>query len=271
MFLRNTLLLLLLLTLSACASLQDEDETLGWSQERLFQEGVSEMNLGGWETAIDYFEKLQSRYPFGKYTIQSQLNLVYCYYKYDEPENAIAAANRFIRTHPRHPGVPYAIYLKGLSNFERNLGVISSLLPTDTSQRDPGKSVQAFKDFAELIRRFPDSVYADDAFQRMLYLRNNLARHELSVAQYYMRRGAFLAAANRAEYVVANYQRTPAVRDALGIMVDAYTRLGMEELVEDTQRVIALNEANGSLIADPRDAIDRGWLGNFWYSLGVDD
>jgi len=265
------LLLTTALLLAGCSAFQDKDETIGWSQQKLFTEATDEMNAGNYEQAIKYYEILESRYPFGKYAHQAQLNVAYAYYRFAEPESALAAADRFIKLHPNHPATAYAYYLRGLINFNRSLGFLDRFLPTDTSQRDPGAALDSYKDFAEVIRKFPNSEYAADSAQRMLYLRNNLARLEVNVARWYMRRGAFLAAANRAEYVVQNYQRTPALRDALELMIAAYTKLGMDDLVADTQRVIAMNEANGSLIPDPQELADKPIGLEVWEFFGLDE
>lgn len=251
------LLLLIVLVLTGCSAFEEKDETRGWSQQKLFTEATDEMYAGSYERAIKYYEILESRYPFGKYAHQAQLNLAYAYYRFSEPESALAAADRFIRLHPGHPATGYAYYLRGLVNFNRSLGFLDRFLPTDTSQRDPGAALDSYKDFAEVVRLFPESEYTEDSARRMLYLRNNLARHEIQVARYYMKRGAFLAAANRAEYVVQNYQRTPALRDALELMIAAYGKLGMTGLQDDARRVLALNEANGSLIDDPQEIVDK--------------
>ncbi|MGD1983474.1 MAG: outer membrane protein assembly factor BamD [Chromatiaceae bacterium] len=263
--------LLLVLTLSACSAFRDKDETLGWSQQRLFTEASDAMRAGNYELAIKYFEILESRYPFGKYAHQAQINVAYAYYRFAEPESALAAADRFIRLHPDHPATAYAFYLRGLVNFNRSLGFFDRFIPTDNSQRDPGAALDSYKDFAEVVRQFPESDYAEDAARRMLYLRNNLARHEINVARYYMRRGAFLAAANRADYVVRNFQRTPSLRDALEIMIDAYTELGMTDLAGDTQRVLALNEQSGALIQDPQELVDQPIGARVWDFFGLDE
>lgn len=259
------------LVLSGCAAFQDKDETIGWSQQKLFTEATDEMRAGNYERAIRYYEILESRFPFGKYAHQAQINLAYAYYRHQEPEAALAAAERFIKLHPDHPASAYAYYLRGLINFNRTLGFLDRFLPTDTSQRDPGAALDSYKDFAEVLRKFPDSEYAPDAAQRMLYLRNNLARLEVNVAEYYMRRGAWLAAANRAQYVVQNYQRTPAVREALELMIEAYARLGMDDLVEDTYRVLAMNEDSGALIPDPLKSGERGFGQQAWEFFGLDE
>jgi len=250
MMVTKQLIALFLITffLTACSLLPKEvDETIGWSAQKFYSEASFAMSDGDYEEAIKYYEGLEARYPFGKYAIQSQLDVAYAYYKNGDEESAIAATDRFIKLHPRNPFVDYAYYLKGIVNFNRNLTFITRFIPTDTSQRDPGASLDSFNDFEELIRRFPQSKYSPDARKRMLYLRNNLAKHEIHVANYYMKRGAYLAAANRCVTVVEQYQRTPAVRDALQIMIQAYGKLGLDKLVTDTQRVLALNEKSGAL------------------------
>ncbi len=221
-----------------------EDETAGWSAQKLYAEARASLNGGDYETAIKYYEFLEARYPFGRYAQQAQLEIAYAYYKYDEPDSAIAAADRFIQLYPRHPSVDYAYYLKGLANYNRGKGFVERYIPQDPSERDPGAALQSFQDFSELVKRFPDSKYSKDAAQRMLFLKNNLAQHEVHVADYYMRRGAYVAAVNRANYVIENYQRTPAVPDALVIMATGYKYLELDELSNDALRVLRLNFPN---------------------------
>jgi len=238
----SSLLLILMVLLNACSLLPGKiDETKNWSAAKLYTEAKSNLGDGNYETAIDYFEKLEARYPFGRYAQQAQLEIAYAYYKYDEPDSAISAADRFIKTNPQHPNVDYAYYLKGLVNFSRGQSIIDKFLPRDLSQRDPGYARKAFFDFQKLVKRFPDSRYAGDARQRMVYLRNILARYELHVADYYMRRGEYLAAANRARYVLANYEGTPSQADALVVMVRAYRKLKLPALAADARRVLKLN------------------------------
>ncbi|MCP5298373.1 MAG: outer membrane protein assembly factor BamD [Chromatiaceae bacterium] len=264
------LLMIVAMGLSGCSAFTDKDETKGWSQQKLYTEATDEMNAGNYTLAIKYYEILESRYPFGKYAHQAQLNLAYAHYRHSEPESALAAADRFIKLHPRHPATAYAYYLRGLVNFNRSLGFLDRFLPTDTSQRDPGAALDSYKDFSEVLRQFPNSEYAEDSARRMLYLRNNLARYEVHVARYYMRRGAYLAAANRGEYVVQNYQRTPALRDALEVMIDAYERLDMPTLADDARRVLALNEQSGALISDPQDIEDKPLGLKIWEFFELD-
>ena len=233
---------LCVLALSGCGGFGEKpDITRNWSVQRLYGEAKAAMDVGDYETAIDYYEKLESRFPFGRYAEQAQIDVAFAYWKYDEAASAIAAAERFIKLHPRHPNVDYAYYLKGLVNFEQGKSFVDRIIPRDMSQRDPGAARQAFDDFSELVRRFPQSKYAQDSRQRMLYLKNLLAEHEVHVADYYMRRGAFVAAANRARFVVENYQRAPAVPDALSIMAKAYKMMDLDDLSADAVRVLELN------------------------------
>lgn len=246
----------LLLVLASCALLPEQiDTTKNWSVSKLYSEAKAAMSAGDYETAIKYYEKLQARYPFGRYAQQAQIDLIYAYYRDDEPASAIAAADRFIKLHPRHPYVDYAYYLKGLANFNVSKGLFERYLPQDPAQRDPGAARQSFQDFAELARRFPNSKYTPDAVQRMTYLRNNLAQYEVNVATYYMKRGAYVAAANRAKYVVENYDRSPAVPDALAVMAKAYKIMGLDDLSRDALRVLELNAPSHPAIAEVKKLV----------------
>jgi len=265
------ILIISLVSLSACSLLpEQEDETKGWSANKLYTEASSNMRDGNYETAIKYYEKLEARYPFGKYALQSQMDLAYAYYRDGQHESALAAADRFIRLHPEHPAAAYALYLKGLVNFNRRLGFLTRYIPTDTSQRDPGAALNSYKDFAELLRRYPNSEYAEDARKRMIYLRNNLAKYELHVAEYYMNRGAYVAAARRAAAVVEKFQRTPAVKDALQMMIEAYTKLGKDDLAADAQRVLAINEERGVFTQDPLEFEEQSLGREIWDFLELD-
>ena len=243
---RHLVTLLLIFTLTACSYFggDEEDETVGWGADRLYAEARGNLDSGFYSKAVELYQKLEARYPFGKHAQQALLDLAYAYYKNNEPEAAISASDRFIRLYPQNAHVDYAYYLKGLTNFNRGKGLTQRYLPTDDSQRDPGAAQQAFQDFLELTKRFPDSEYIEDSEQRMRYLRNNLAKNEVHVANYYMRRGAFVAAANRARYVIENYPRTSAVPDALVLMAKAYRVLEMEDLSRDAIRVLELNYPN---------------------------
>jgi len=232
----------LLAGLSGCGLLPEKiDETKDWSVTKLYSEAKDELDSGNYKLAVEYLEKLQARYPFGRYAQQAQLDLIYAYYKDDEPDSAIAAADRFIKANPRNPYVDYAFYMRGLVNFSRGETVVNRLFPNDPSKTDTSVVRQSYNDFAELVRKFPNSPYAEDARQRILYLHNSLATHEVNVADYYLRQGAYVAAINRAEYVLQNYAKTPVVADALAIMVKAYSKLGMQQLAADSLRVLKLN------------------------------
>ena len=244
---RFSLVALLALSLAAgCGILKEKsDKTKDWSAERLYDSAKGALDNGDYETAIDHYEKLESRFPFGIYAQQAQLELAYAYYKFEEPASALAAADRFIKLYPSHPSLDYAYYLKGLINFNRGRGFIANIveryIPSDDSQRDTSALREAFDDFAEVVSRFPGSQYAQDSEQRLKYLRNTLARYELNVAEYYITREAYIAAANRAKHVVENYQRTPEVADALVIIAKCYKILELDELSEEALQVLRLN------------------------------
>ena len=260
----------LALLLAGCSSLAEQDATAGWDAQKIYAEANERLQAGDYKKAIDYYHKLAIRYPYGKLTEQAQLNIAYAYYRFEEPLSALAAADDFIRFHPRHSAVAYAHYLKGLINFNPAVGLLDRIVPTDAAQRDPGTTLEAYRDFSKVVKDFPKSVYAKDARQRMLYLRNNLARIEIHIARFYLKRGAFLAAANRANYVVQHYQRTPSVKPALEIMITAYTTLGLDKLEQDTRKILAFNQNNGSLIDDSSLPSNPGWLQNTWQYLELD-
>lgn len=222
-----------------------ENQYAGWNAEKFRTEAQKNMDASNYEKAIKIYEALESRYPFGESSAQTQLDIAYAYYKNSEPESAVAAADRFIKMNPRNPHVDYAYYLKGLVNYNRDIGFLDRFLPTDISQRDPGSAREAYRNFEELIRRYPSSRYLADARLRMIALKNNLAMHEVHVARYYIKRKAFVAAANRASRVIENYQRTPAVPYALQVMQEAYTELGMKDLASDAKRVYDQNYPDG--------------------------
>jgi outer membrane assembly lipoprotein YfiO len=263
--------LLLAVTLAGCGIFGKEiDETEGWSAAKLYAEAAAELDSGSYKRAIELYEKLEARYPFGRYAMQAQLDVAYAYYRADEPEDALAAADRFIKLYPQNPYVDYAYYLKGIVNYNRSIGFLDRFIPTDASQRDPGSAMDAFKDFAVLVERFPNSKYAEDARQRMVYLRNNLAMNEVNVARYYMKRGAYLAAANRANYVIQHYQRTSAVDDALEVLIDAYRALGKDDLAADVKRVLDLNRQQGRFVPDEIRPEKVDLARRIWDSLQLD-
>ena len=236
------LILAFFLLLSAGCATTPEDPLDSLSANELYTQAKKALTSGDYETAINTFEKLEARYPFGKYAQQAQLEIAYAYYKYEEPESAIATLDRFIRSNPGNPNLDYARYLKGLVNYNRGVSIVDRFTQRDPSDRDTRALRDAFRDFSELIKLHPDSRYAKDARQRLIYLHNNLARYEIKVANYYMKRGAYVAAANRAKYVVENYQRTPAAQEALQVLVRAYSIMGMHDLANDAQKILELNQ-----------------------------
>ncbi|MGI9228978.1 MAG: outer membrane protein assembly factor BamD [Gammaproteobacteria bacterium] len=241
------LFLLLLLSVAGCALFSkdgEEDETKNWTVERLYAEAKDALYSGYYKKAVEYYEFLETRFPFGVYGQQSLLDLAYAYYKTEDAEAATAACDRFIKLYPQNPHVDYAYYLKGLINFNKGKGFTERFLPMDLSQRDQSPSLTAFDAFAELLEKYPHTQYAEDAQKRMVYLRENIAKHEIHIANYYMKRGAYIAAANRARYVVESYQRTPSVPDGLIIMARSYRVLEMDDLFDDTMRVLDLNYPN---------------------------
>jgi len=234
----------LLIALSGCAAFGDKDEKDLGAKE-LYDKGKTALNKEDFELAIKNFEKLESRYPFRIYAQQAKLDIAYAYYKFGEPESAISTADRFIKTYPRHPNVDYAYYIRGVASFPPGKNFFDKLFNLDPAHRDPRTAEKSFQYFSELVQRFPQSKYVDDAIQRMIHLQNYLARHELYVANYYMKRKAYVAALNRAEYIIGNYPRARSVPDALAMMVQAYKKLGLEDLAKDTKKIIQLNYPDG--------------------------
>jgi outer membrane protein assembly factor BamD len=263
-------ILIVAILLAGCASnKKNDDKTRNWSADRFYTEASSALAEGDYEGAIEYYELLEARYPYGHQAAQAQLDIAFAYYKYDEADSAIDALDRFIRLHPEHPQVAYAYYMKGVVNLNRNLGLLDRFIPTDSSQRDPETFQAAYDAFREVVERFPTSRYAKDAKQRAIFLHNTIARHEVHVAQYYLDRGAYLAAANRGIYVVQNYQRTPSVKDALKIMAKAYDKMELPKLAEDTRRVLELNEAN--FASDAYKEGEKSLLRGIWDYFGLDE
>ena len=230
---------------SGCGLLPEvKDETIGWSADRLYSTAKEAMADGGYTQAVKYYEKLESRYPYGRYAQQAQMEIAYAYWKDNEIPSAIAACDRFIKLHPNHPNLDYMYYLKGLINFNEDQGLLGKISQQDMTERDPKGARESFEAFRDLVNKFPDSKYTPDAVLRMKYLVNALASLELHVARYYMKRGAYLAAANRAQFAVQNYPEAPAIEEALFIMVKAYDELGMNDLRDDSERVMRKNFPN---------------------------
>jgi outer membrane protein assembly factor BamD len=231
--------------LASCAWLKDDyDETKGWSAAKLYSEAKSNLRDRNYEEAIKYYQKLEARYPYGRFAQQAQIEVAYAHYKDGEPALALAAADRFIKLHPNHPNVDYLYYLKGLANFNEDLGIMGFLGNQDLTERDPKAASEAFDAFKELVSRFPDSKYTPDGLLRMSYLVHALGAHEVHVARYYLKRGAHVAAANRAQFALKTYPQAPANEEGLMILVKAYDALGLKELRDDAERVMVRNFPN---------------------------
>lgn len=220
--------------------------------EDLYDRGLEAMNTGNYTNAIAYFQQLEARYPFANVTRQAQLDIIYVYYRDRRREQAIDAAEQFERENPTHPRVDYALYMKGLVYFDDAPNILERLFRVDLSERPPKDTLLAFSTFQELIRRFPDSRYALDARQRMVFLRNRLARYENYVAEYYIERGALIAAVNRAQYAVEHYPGAPELERSLELLIVAYRRLGMEDLASDAERVLQQTFGEGAIDLDRR-------------------
>jgi outer membrane protein assembly factor BamD len=229
------------LLLAACSFIDKHDPTAGYSAEKLYREAKEALDGGQYDLAIKRYETLESRFPYGRYSQQGQLEIAYAYYKQSEQASAVAATERFMKLHPNHPNVDYAYYLKGLVYFNEDLGLLGKISRQDRTERDPKAARESFDAFKELVQRFPESKYTPDGLARMKYLVNALASHEVHVARYYMKRGAYVAASNRAQYALRNYPQAPAQEDALLIMIQAYDVLGMHELRNDAERVLRKN------------------------------
>jgi outer membrane protein assembly factor BamD len=266
----QALLLSLTLLVSGCSWFGgDDDELIADSgEQQMYREAQRHLKNENFSLAVRGLQGLESRYPFGRYAEQAQLELIYAHYSAYEFVAANEAADRFIRLHPRHPNVDYAYYMKGLAAYDIEPGFFSRFIPSDDTKRDVSHIQTAFAEFAQLLARFPDSAYAPDARQRMVHMRNMLARNEIHVANYYFRRGAFMAALNRGKYVVEHMQQTPSVADGLAIMGQAYLLLGLNDLAEDSIAVLCENYPDHPNLTSgcefdsvyTMDGLQRSWI-----------
>ena len=260
--------LLLPLILASCAIFGDPtelDETKGWQADRIYAEGEQKMIDKDYDAALKYFQILDSRFPNGKYATQAQLEIAYAYYKKQDPVSTVAAADRFIKLHPNHPNIDYAYYIKGLASFNER-GVIEKYTAQEISDRDPKTLKVSFAALKELVERYPKSRYYKDATQRMIYLVNTLAQHELHVARYYMKRTAYLAALNRAKYVLEYYPNSSSVEEALVISISAYDYMDLNDLKADTLRILQTNYPQNPMVLGKVSNDERVWW-KFWESL----
>jgi outer membrane protein assembly factor BamD len=274
--LKYALVLLLSLALLGCSG-NDElpDIAADTGEQQIYEEAQRYLRNSNYDLAVRSLQLLESRYPFGKYAEQAQLELIYAHYQGYEREAAVEAADRFIRLHPQHPNVDYAYYMKGLAAYSADADIFSRFLPIEAPERDTSNAKEAFAEFAQLVSRYPDSPYAADARARMVHIRNLLARYEIVVANYYFRRGAYLAAANRGRYVVENYERTPAVPDGLAVMAQGYILLGLDDLARDAIDVLAKNYPEHPSLTDDGefqsvydlDGLQRSWINRATFGL----
>ncbi|HET7650019.1 MAG TPA: outer membrane protein assembly factor BamD [Gammaproteobacteria bacterium] len=227
------------LFISGCASNQERDQTL--AARDLYSQIQANIDAGNYKTAIQRLQTLESRFPFNDFGTQAELELIYVNYLDKDYDTAEDTADRFIREHPRHPDVDYAYYMKGVAYFDQAPGLLETMFGKDTYQRDPSDADKSFQAFQLFLQKFPNSKYAPDARQRLVFLRDRLARYQWAVADYYMRRGAWIAALDRAYEIIRRYPETPSAKEALQIMVTAYRKLGMNQLADDTTRILELN------------------------------
>ncbi|MFE8645167.1 outer membrane protein assembly factor BamD [Sphingomonas sp. NCPPB 2930] len=244
--------------LAGCSS-TTEDKTAGWSPNRIYAEAKDELGSGAYDKAVPLFEKLEGRAAGTPLAQQAQIDKAYSQYKAGEKAQAVATLDRFIKLHPSSPAIDYALYLKGVTNFNDNLGLFSFISRQDLSERDQKAAKDSFEAFRELTTRFPESRYTPDARQRMTYIVNSLAQYEVHVARYYYSRGAYVAAINRAQIAVADYRDVPALEEALYIMMMSYDKLGMAQLRDDTRRVIDQNYPKSAYLSDGFKANTDPW------------
>jgi len=249
------------LALAGCGLFPDvKDETADWSADRLYQEAHNAMVNGNYIRATKLYDQLEARYPYGRYAQQAILESAYANWRGNETAAAIAGADRFIRTYPNHPNVDYAYYLKGLVHFREDQGLLGYVYELDLSERDPLEMRASFAAFKELTARFPDSQYYQDSIARMRYLTNAMATFEVKTANYYFNRGAYVASLNRAQGALVNYPQTPANEKALDILRNSYDRLGMVQLAEDSQQILAKTFPESPYVYGAKD---KPWW-RFW-------
>lgn len=236
--------------LAGCAAQNTEQLSASASAEQLYKTAKRQLDRGDFLGAVEGFETLEARYPFGSYTQQAQLDVAYAYLRQDEFDNAISAADRFLKLYPRTENVDYAWYMKGLANFSRGGSTLERVFPRDMARVDQNWLRASFADFETLISRFPDSVYVPDAIERMQFMHNEMARHDLITAKYYYQRGAMVAAINRVQHLLTHFEGSKHSGNALALLASAYKALGQTDLEQDTLRVLALNEPDHPAVAD---------------------
>ena len=248
----------LLLLLSACST-TTVDPSIGWSPNKIYAEAKDNLSTGGYDKAVVLFDKLEGRAAGTPLAQQAQIDKAYAQYKNGDPIQAIATLDRFMKLHPASPALDYALYLKGIVNFNDDLGLFSSITRQDLAERDQKAAKESFESFRELVNRFPDSRYAADARLRMNYIVNSLAQYEVHVARYYHSRGAHVAAINRAQQAVSDYPQSPALEEALFILMQSYDALGMTQLRDDTRRVMVANYPKSEYLSQGFKGADSAW------------
>jgi len=246
------------LILSGCAN-NPKDPTAGWTPEKIYSEARDEVNAGAWDKAIGYYEKLEGRAAGTVLAQQAQIDKAYAQFKTGNKIQAVATLDRFIRLHPTSPALDYALFLKGVVNFNDNLGMFSFLTRQDLSERDQKAAKDSYESFLELTTRFPDSKYTPDARQRMTHVVNSLAAYEVHVARYYANRGAHVAAINRAQQAISDFEGVPAVEEALAILVKSYDALGMTVLRDDALRVLTKNYPQSAFLKGNAPTRTKSW------------
>lgn len=248
------------IALAGCGWLdRKKDEQKNWQAADWYRAAKEELDSGNWLGAVKLYGELESKFPFGRYAQQAQLDTAYAYYKEGDATQSISAIDRFVKAYPNHQNLDYALYLKALANFKEDLGVlVSTIGRQDVADRDPKAARESFEMFKELVRRYPDSRYAEDSRRRMDFLVGALARHELQVARYYLKRGAWLSAVNRAQDILVRFPDAPTRRDALDILVEGYDRMGLPDLRDDAKRVLAANYPADPMTQEGRNR--QGWF-----------
>jgi len=253
----------LALTLAGCGLFgEKKDARKDWTAAEYYKAAKEEFDNHNWDSSIKLYEALESKFPFGRFAQQAQLEVAYAYYKQGDSAQAISALDKFIKLHPNHPNLDYALYLKALVNFKEDLGPLARVISQDLADRDPKAARESFEGFKELVTRYPESRYAPDSRERMVYLVEALARQEIHVARYYLSRGAYLAAVNRAQDAIVKFPNSPIHRDALEVMIEGYDRMGMATLRDDARKVMQKNYPADRMAGEGENRTKPWW--KFW-------
>jgi len=253
----------LALTLAGCGLFgEKKDARKDWTAADYYKAAKEEFDNHNWDSSIKLYEALESKFPFGRFAQQAQLEVAYAYYKQGDSAQAISALDKFIKLHPNHPNLDYALYLKALVNFKEDLGPLARVISQDLADRDPKAARESFEGFKELVTRYPESKYTPDSRERMVYLVEALARQEIHVARYYLSRGAYLAAVNRAQDAIVKFPNSPIHREALEVMIEGYDRMGMAALRDDARKVLQKNYPADRMAGEGENRTKPWW--KFW-------